>query len=314
VFNCFRASLYRRQKNGGSKKNSNQAIKSPDLNVTENSVLSSQAPSFLIKGKTVSSLADSDSSGGVFSNNEPFEYKVVKGDTLKSLAEKFSISVETIAWANDLSIKATLKTGQTILILPISGVLHLVKKGNTLSGLAELYKANVQDIIDFNEIADDSSIVAGDLLVIPGGKKPKVVQPSYTTVPLSQSYFICPTPTPVTVTQGAHWFNAVDLANGRCGDPVFAAAGGEVQKVAVGSNSGKYITILHPNGAVTYYGHLASISVSLGDKVSQGQIIGLVGHTGNTIPAGEAGCHLHFDVRFATNPFTRYAVGSIISK
>ncbi|MCX6791234.1 MAG: M23 family metallopeptidase [Candidatus Gribaldobacteria bacterium] len=282
---------------------SNQATKLSDLSVTENSVLSSQAPSFLV-----------DSAEGTASSNEPFEYKVVKGDTLKSLAGKFSISIETIAWANDLSAKAILRAGQTLLILPVSGVLHMVKKGNTLSGLAELYKVSAQEIIDFNEIADGSAITVGDLLVIPGGKKPKVAQPSYATVPLSQSYFICPVPTPVKVTQGSHWFNAVDFANGNCGDPVFAAAGGEVQKVAVGTNSGKYLTILHPNGAVTYYGHLSSISVSLGDKVSQGQIIGLIGHTGNTIPAGEAGCHLHFDVRFASNPFTRYAVGSTISK
>jgi murein DD-endopeptidase MepM/ murein hydrolase activator NlpD len=116
------------------------------------------------------------------------------------------------------------------------------------------------------------------------------------------------------VTQGAHWFNAVDFANGNCGDPVFAAAGGEVQKVSYGTNSGNYVKIVHPNGAITTYGHLAKTMVAVGEKVSQGQIIGQIGYTGYTIPKGPEGCHLHFDVMFAENPFARLAVGSTINQ
>ncbi|MDD5146215.1 MAG: M23 family metallopeptidase [Candidatus Pacebacteria bacterium] len=288
------------------------ASQAPDLSIIENAVLAPQAPAFLVKGKTLASL-DGQESLGSGAKNEPDEYIVEKGDTLKSLAEKFGISVETIAWANDLSTKATLKSGQKLIILPVSGILHLVKKGDTISEIAQLYKADVQDIINFNGL-DGADICIGDLLIIPGGNKPKVAQPRYTTVPLSQSYFIVPMPLPCKITQGAHWFNAVDFANGNCGDPVFAAAGGEVQKVSYGNNSGNYVKIVHPNGAITTYGHLAKAQVIAGEKVSQGQIIGQIGYTGYTIPKGPEGCHLHFDVMFAENPFTRLAVGSTIAK
>ncbi|MEK9153617.1 MAG: M23 family metallopeptidase, partial [Patescibacteria group bacterium] len=104
-------------------------------------------------------------------------------------------------------------------------------------------------------------------------------------------------------TQGVDWFKGVDFSNGSCGGPVVAAAAGTAQKLGVDSVSGNYISIIHTNGVVTYYGHLSKFAVKAGQKVDQGQIIGYIGHTGLTIPAGEAGCHVHFDVRFAVNPF-----------
>jgi murein DD-endopeptidase MepM/ murein hydrolase activator NlpD len=58
-------------------------------------------------------------------------------------------------------------------------------------------------------------------------------------------------------------------------------------------------------GISTFYGHLSAINVKVGQDVSQGQIIGYVGHTGYTIPAGPAGCHVHFEVRGARNPFAK---------
>ena len=66
---------------------------------------------------------------------------------------------------------------------------------------------------------------------------------------------------------------------------------------------GNYVRILHPNGVVTYYGHLARAAMSSGARVFQGEIIGYTGYSGYTIPAGPAGCHVHFEVRGATNPF-----------
>lgn len=288
------------------------ALNTLDLNVQNEAVLSPTSPTFLAKGKTAGALMDENYIPDVGEKTEAEEYTVQTGDTLKSISLKFDITIETIAWANDISSTAKLKPGQELLILPVSGVLHLVKKGDTISGIAALYKVSTQEIIEFNGLGDDGGIYYGDLLVIPGGKKPKIIQ-QYIKVPLSNTYFIYPVPLPCKITQGQHWFNAVDFGNGKCGDPVFAAAGGEIQKVSYGANSGNYINILHSNGAVTYYGHLSTSAVKAGDKVSQGQIIGYIGHTGNTIPTGPAGCHLHFDVRFAENPFAKLAVGSIIS-
>lgn len=270
------------------------------LNVNSGTVLEPLAPSFLIKGRTFGSLVEEE----YFGKTEIQEYIVQEGDTLKLLSEKFNISLETLLLANELNKNSALKQGQKLLVLPVSGIMHIVSEGDSISELAQLYQVNAEDIIDFNELEDQNKICAGDILVIPGAQKPKV-QPQYATVPLSNSYFICPIPAPCKITQGLHWFNAVDFGNGGCGEPVFAAAGGIVQRAGYLNDAGNYVRILHPNGVVTFYGHLSKITALVGEKVSQGQIIGYVGHTGITVPQGSEGCHLHFDVRFAVNPFAK---------
>lgn len=267
-----------------------------DLNIIGSTVFQPSAPPFLVSGRVLGALA------GIPEKKEIEEYIVENGDNLSSIAQKFGISLKTLLWVNDLTLNSVLRPGQKLVILPTSGVLHIVREGDTLSELSQIYKADIEDIIGFNELSDEEKIYAGDFLIIPEGQKPKISQ-RYVQVPLSQSYFICPIPAPCRITQGLHWFNAIDFSNGKCWEPVFAAAGGEVQRTGYGSISGNYVRIFHPNGVITFYGHLAKIGVSPGQRVYQGQIIGYTGHTGYTIPAGPAGCHLHFDVRFAKNPF-----------
>jgi murein DD-endopeptidase MepM/ murein hydrolase activator NlpD len=86
-----------------------------------------------------------------------------------------------------------------------------------------------------------------------------------------------------------------------CGARVVAADGGTVIE-AGWSQYGYGITALinHGNGFVTRYGHFSRIAVSLGQRVSRGQLVGYEGTTGNS-----TGCHLHFEVKVngnLTNP------------
>lgn len=239
------------------------------------------------------------------------EYEVKSGDTVSSVADDFGISVNTLLWANDLTSKSKLKIGQKLIILPVSGVLHHIKSGDTVLALALKYKASSKEIVEFNELASDDDIFIGDILIIPEGKMPATVKSSYASsnyIPVASSYFICPIASPCHITQRLHWYNAIDFSHGKCGDSIYAAAGGVVQRVKYGYNSGagNTITILHPNGVVTSYGHILSSLVSPGDQVYQGQIIALMG--GNTATQGagagmSTGCHVHFAVHGASNPF-----------
>ncbi len=285
----------------------NDFSKIVDLNITTNAFLEPVAPAFLVKGRILGSLGESSR------RKEIQEYIVQEGDTLTSIAQKFGISLETLLWANDLKSTSIIKPGQKLIILPVSGILHIVREGETLSEIAQLYQAEIGEIVEFNELRDEGKIYVGDLLIIPGGKKPKQIK-KYVQVPLSKSYFICPIPAPCRITQGLHWYNAVDFSNGKCGEPVFAAAGGEVQRTGYTRLGGYYVRIRHSNGVITYYGHLGKILVRPGQRVYQGQIIGTVGYSGLTVPRGPAGCHLHFDVRFAENPFAKYPVGTELGK
>ena len=239
--------------------------------------------------------------------NEIIEYVVDSGDTLSSIAKKFEISLETILWANDLTAKSVIKPGQKLIILPVSGVLYHVKKGDTLSGISQTYKGKTDAIITINKLSGEGDIFIGDILIIPGGKIPEISKPSsYTYIPIGSSYFICPH-NACRITQGLHWYNAIDFG-GKCGDPIYSAAAGTVQKTKYGWNAGagNYVTIIHPNGVVTMYGHLSTILVTPGQEVSQGDIIALMGGKPGTPGAGKStGCHVHFDVRGARNPFAK---------
>ena len=233
---------------------------------------------------------------------EVTKYAVEEGDTPTSIAERFGISVETVLGVNDLDSSSQLKVGQQLILLPVSGALHLVRPHDTLSEIAQWYQADTDDIAFFNDFSSPEDIFVGDLLIIPGGITPLTL-PKGRLTPLPNSYFIYPIPAPYRVTQGLHTYNAIDFSNAICGESVYAAAGGTVQKTGYTSLGGKFVRILHPNGVVTYYGHLSGILMAPGAKVYQGQTIGYSGNTGYTIPAGSAGCHLHFEVRGAINPF-----------
>ena len=83
----------------------------------------------------------------------------------------------------------------------------------------------------------------------------------------------------------------LDIA-ARLGTPIKAAAGGTVVHAGWKGSLGKLIVISHGNGVQTYYAHCNSIGVSAGQKVSQGEVIGKVGSTGNS-----TGPHLHLEIR-----------------
>lgn len=88
---------------------------------------------------------------------------------------------------------------------------------------------------------------------------------------------------------------AVDLnRTDDLGDPVVASAGGTVITVRDlgGTSYGKYVVVDHGGGWTTYYAHLNSFNVSVGQTVSRGTKLGTVGSSG-----GSTGPHLHYEQR-----------------
>lgn len=252
-------------------------------------------------------------------------YVVKSGDTLSTIASKFSISTNTVLWANDLTKKSVIKEGQKLTILPVSGVIYTVAKGNTLGGIALKFDADIDEIIAFNDLEDNKVIKVGMKLIIPNAELPlekTVVTPKKIasttkkesdtntkeiavvhssepeTTQVTEEYFINPFPGSV-LTQGIHGYNGVDLG-GPVGTSVYAAAKGTVivaKPSGYNGGYGKYIVIEHDNGTQTLYGHLSSVLVKVGDNVNQKQKIALSGNTGKS-----TGPHLHFEVRGGTNP------------
>lgn len=134
-------------------------------------------------------------------------------------------------------------------------------------------------------------------------------------------------PTPGFVSRSSEWFEdrevynhgGIDIAGaGIMGTPVVAAADGTVvatnsscthnwgksYSCGCGGGYGNYVMISHAGGKMTVYGHLTSLTVSSGQSVSRGQVIGYVGSTGNS-----TGPHLHYECRLngvRYNPMSEY--------
>ncbi len=93
--------------------------------------------------------------------------------------------------------------------------------------------------------------------------------------------------------QGVYkYHDGIDIGNAGFGAPVVAAADGIVVYAAQMSGYGNCVMIYHGDGLITLYGHGQEIKTSVGTPVKQGDVIMLVGSTGNS-----TGPHLHFEVR-----------------
>ncbi len=234
-------------------------------------------------------------------------YTVREGDNISVIARMFGVTVNTILWANDIRSSNLIKAGDVLVILPISGVKHTIKKGDTLSSIAKEYHGDAEEIRSFNGLQADTALIIGNEIIIPNGE---VVLPvpsrsagsksivSGSSLRNAVGYFV--RPVAGIRSQGLHGYNGVDLA-ASCGSPIFASAAGTViVSKGYGWNGGygNYIVITHANGAQTLYAHNTINTASAGQYVVQGQTIGAVGSTGRS-----TGCHLHFEVRGAKNPF-----------
>lgn len=238
-------------------------------------------------------------------------YKVEKGDTISEIAEKFGITTNTILWANDLERSSKIKIGQRLVILPVSGIQYTVKSGDALESIARRFKADKNEIADHNNLDKPYLIKVGEILIIPDGKPNQVATTNNvkkvadtvvkTTKDLGQKVvsFLATPVEAATRTQGLHGNNGVDLAADE-ETPILAAADGEVVISQTGWNGGygTYIVINHSNGTQTLYAHNNNNLVSVGDTVTQGQVIAHMGSTGKS-----TGDHVHFEVRGAKNPF-----------
>jgi murein DD-endopeptidase MepM/ murein hydrolase activator NlpD len=218
---------------------------------------------------------------------------------------------------------------------PGGGVIHTVLSSQTLVDIANQYGVEVSDIVKANSMADPNKLSIGQQLFIPSPKK-TAPSASAAASAASTTSSTSSTPTkpassgstgsnggsssgPSSVNTGpraasglkwpisgpiSSYFGPshplgidIDLYNNPNG-PIGAAMDGTVS--FAGGNSccsyGLYVVVDHSNGLQTLYAHLSSISVTKGQKVSQGTVLGKGGRTGYA-----TGNHLHFEVHVNGN-------------
>ena len=234
-------------------------------------------------------------------------YVVREGDSLSQIANMFNVTTNTIVWANDIRNGAVIQEGQTLIILPVSGINHTVVSGETAKGITAKYKGDYNEVLAYNSLTTESVVKVGDTIFVPGGE---IATPTYTTPtrtatlrgaggPNYVGYYLRPI-LGGRKSQGLHGYNGIDLATSY-GAPIFAAAEGTV---LISKNSGwnggygNYVVISHSNGTQTLYAHNSQNIVYPGQYVVKGQVIGYIGSTGKS-----TGNHVHFEVRGGKNPF-----------
>ncbi len=230
-------------------------------------------------------------------------YVVASGDTLSTIASKFDVSTDTIRWQNKLGKNDQIKPGQTLEILPVTGVSHRVQKGDTIYSIAKKYGLeSAQPIVDFpfNSFSNDETfaLAIGQTIIVPDGNMPSAA-PSFVARRTPDAGSVTASgqfvwPTNGTITQRFFWYHkGIDIAN-KAAPAVVAADAGEV--IVAGwpdsSGYGNRVMIDHGNGYITLYAHLSKIYVGTGQRVNRGDAIGQMGSTGRS-----TGTHLHFEIR-----------------
>ena len=233
-------------------------------------------------------------------------YTVEKGDTLSTIGKKFGVSTETIKWENDL-LSDNVNVGDTLRILPVSGIAHKVGPGETVYTIAKKYDTEAQKIVDFpfNDFVNPEtfSLVSGQMLIVPDGIKPS----EQTTTPRRPIYIAQGPASSVSaggftwplrggISQSPSWYHmALDITD-PIGTPIYAAQNGTVTSISLGTWDGGYgnnVWISNGAGLDSHYAHMSGANVSIGQQVVAGRtVVGWVGMTGRT-----TGPHLHFEIR-----------------
>ena len=163
-----------------------------------------------------------------------------------------------------------------------------------------LRRVTFQNVYDTNNVLVEQTILSTEVIKEPVNKK--VVQgtkkvTSSTKFITGSGQFIWPVP---NYRYCSRWYGGrhrgVDIC-APAGTPIYASAGGTVtkagyNKAGAGTGYGYSLIINHGGGYSTVYAHCLSLTVSAGQTVKQGQLIGYVGSTGRS-----TGNHCHFEVR-----------------
>lgn len=291
------------------------------------SVVAGTSGSALVKANVID-----DGTSAQARRTEIVQHIVQGGETISTIAEQYGITTQTVLSANNLtdSTARGVRPGDSLYILPVSGVPHTVGSGETIQGIADKYDAEVEEILEYNDFDSGADLIAGVEIIVPGGSQPAPVPEPTTRLASITSVFSggtssapaastgggTPAPNaavntstklqwPTTTRRISQYYgyrhNGLDI-DGEFGDPIYAADGGRVTTAGWGGAYGLQVVIDHGNGVVTRYAHLQTLYVSAGQSVSRAQTLGEQGSTGRS-----SGSHLHYEVIVGgrtVNPFS----------
>jgi murein DD-endopeptidase MepM/ murein hydrolase activator NlpD len=225
---------------------------------------------------------------------EWLQYKVKRGDSVSTIAQKHGVSVGAIIASNEIKNARALQEGASLRIPNIDGIPYQVKNGDSLTKISASFSVPLEVILDVNDIKSDV-LRTGETLFIPGARMNdmdlRLSLGELFIYPVQNRFITSHYGMRKDPISGAINFHTGIDFRANTGATVMAALDGVVSLVTENWLYGKYIIITHDNGYKTLYGHLSSFSVKQGDRVARGKKIGEAGNTGYS-----TGPHLHFTI------------------
>ena len=256
-------------------------------------------------------------------------YTVQQGDTLSEIAQEYGVRTSDLRAANPQLVSADM--------IDIGDELSISKSKGLVNVQTVVEKRTQDTIDFETEYQDDADMLTTQKKVIQEGEKGtrevvaeityvngievsrNVLSETVTKQPVKQivargtkkasdqavnasassSGFLFPTQGRISSRFGQRWGRlhaGLDIAN-VVGTPVHASKAGTVSYAGWRGGYGKCVMIDHGNGVQTLYGHNSKIQVTVGQKVSAGETIALMGSTGNS-----TGPHCHFEIRINGSP------------
>ncbi|NMB45196.1 MAG: peptidoglycan DD-metalloendopeptidase family protein [Firmicutes bacterium] len=228
-------------------------------------------------------------------------HRVKRGDSLYILARSYGVSIEAIMDANDLTDEIiiigrelTIPQGRTVTASGQSLVsdnppeqVYQVRPGDSASVIAKKFNTSVPALAEANRLADPNRLRAGQKLVIPGwqANMPRFAWPVRGRISSSYGWRVHP------IYKNRQFHGGIDIAV-PVGTSVRAAANGKVIRSGYMGAFGYGIVIDHGRGVTTWYGHNSRLSVKVGEKVRQGQVIARSGSSGVS-----TGPHVDFRIK-----------------
>ncbi|MDX1977610.1 MAG: M23 family metallopeptidase [Pseudanabaenaceae cyanobacterium bins.68] len=261
-------------------------------------------------GVTIASSAENACEPGLLTRLKT--HVVSKSDSLGAIAAKYQLLPATVMALNPSTRQGRVRPGEKLQIPPLDGLLHRLENEDTYRTIASKFGLRADVLFERNGCVQNPQVV-----FVPGAiwrqqvKLPDLVaaarrfESSYGTAtqiipPVFWATGGYPLPFRVVVTSNYGWrvnpvtgeyafHSGIDLGAPQ-GTPTLATSAGVVQFAGWAGGYGNLIELSH-QGFGSRYAHLQAIQVAVGQRVKQGQQIGLVGSTGRS-----TGPHLHFEL------------------
>lgn len=239
-------------------------------------------------------------------------YVTKEGDTMETVAQKFSVSSQTLRWANNMTSDAV-EPGKTLTVPLTDGVLYTVADGDTVQSIADKYHVQPERIILYNDLDSDTPLAKDAKLVLPNADLPETERPGYVAPAPQTSYDSSYGGMDGSTTGRSYGYGNVSAGNryapGNCtwyvyerrmeiGRPIGSFWGNATSWATSARSAGLVVNNTPAAGAIIqsssgYYGHVGFVERVDGSNIyiSDMNFAGYNIVTHRTIPLSQAGAY-----------------------